>query len=103
MRTLLRKIIVTLARWISPLVQWASIQWEWWLSSSVVHPYRTWSQHMVLELRRQRAGDDGGLAKTPACAPSATSRLNAWTQVHAVSEEQTAREVHRHEVEAWAQ
>jgi hypothetical protein len=94
MRTLLRTIIVTLAWWINPLVQWVSIQWEWWITSAVVHPYRTWSQHMVLELRRQRASDDAALGNPPADIPSGVSSLDIWTQIHGVSEEQTASLVH---------
>jgi len=90
MQTLLRAIIVTVAWWIDPLVRWASIQWGWWITSAAVHPHRTWSQHMVLELRRQRTWDDAGFENPPAHSPSGTSRLNAWTQVHGVSEEQTA-------------
>lgn len=90
MRALLRAIIVTMAWSISPLAQWAWIQWEWWITSAAVHPYRTWSQHMVLELRRQRTWDDAGFGNAPAQIPSGPSRLNAWTQVHGVSEEQTA-------------
>ena len=90
MRTLLRTIIVTMAWWISPLVQWASIQWEWWATSAVVHPYRTWSQDMVRELRYQRMWDDAGLGNLPAHIPPATSRLNAWAPVHGVSKGQAA-------------
>jgi len=77
MRTLLQTIIVTVAWWISPLVQWASIQWEWWITSAIVHPYRTWSQHMVLELRRQRTRDDAGLGSPAAHPPSATGHFYA--------------------------
>ena len=90
MRTLLRTIIVTLAWWISPLVQWAAIQWEWWITSAIVHPYRTWSQDILVELRRQRGSDDAAFANALAHNSSGASRLNSWTQVHGVSEEQIA-------------
>lgn len=90
MRTLLQTIIVNVAWPISPLVQWASIQWQWWMTSAVVHPYRTWSQDMLRELRRQRTWDDRGFANPPGRGLSATGRLNTWTPVHGVSKEQTA-------------
>ena len=77
MLTLIRTIIVTMTWWMSPLAQWASIQREWWMTSAAVHPYRTRSHDMVLELRRQRTRDDAGFGNPPVQTRSAASRLNA--------------------------
>jgi len=90
MRTLLRTIILTLAWWANALVRWAWIQRQWWITRAVVHPYRTWSENIVLELQRQPRSDGGGFANQPAHSPSATSDRNAWTLVSDASGERTA-------------